>query len=82
MADKQIGVITHWFDKIGVGVIRLSAGLKVGDTIKVVRGDQEFEQTVDSLQIDHAEVAKAKKGEDAALKLAEKVHEGALVYKV
>lgn len=81
MANKQIGVITHWFDKIGVAVIKLSAGLKVGDTIKIVRGDKEFEQKVDSLQIDHAPVDKAKKGDDAALKLTEKAHEGAEVYK-
>lgn len=82
MAEKEIGTITHWFDKIGVAVIKLSDALSVGDRIKVRRGDEEFEDTVASMQIDHQEVASAKKGDDAAMKLSHKAHEGALVYKI
>lgn len=78
MATK-VGTITHWYDKIGVAVVKLTGALKKGDRIKVARGDNEFEDTVTSLQIDHADVEAAKKGDDAALKLSQKAKEGAVV---
>ena len=80
MADpKVIGKITHYYDNIGVGVISLNGTLKVGDSIILSRGDQEFTQTVESMQVEHENVEKAKKGDDVGLKLTKKVKEGALV---
>ena len=78
--EKQIGTITHWYDKIGVAVLKLTAPLSVGDKIRVKRGDEEFEEVVSSLQINHADVTSAKKGTDAAIKLSHKTKEGADVY--
>ena len=47
-----------------------------------MKGDIEFEETIDSMQIDHKNVDSAKKGDDVAIKLSEKTKEGALVYLV
>ena len=58
---KEIGVVTHWYDKIGVGVVKLKAPLKVGDTIEIEHGEERFEEQVASLQIDHKNVPSAKK---------------------
>ena len=80
--EKPIGVVTHWYDKIGVAVVKLSGKLGVGDKIKIKRGEEEFEDTVGSLQIDHKDVASAKKGDDAAMKLSQKTKEGAEVFAV
>lgn len=84
MADKEkeIGVVTHWYDKIGVAVLDLKSALKVGDRIKVKRGDSEFEDIVASMQIAHQEVASAAKGKDVAVKLSGKAKEGAVVCKI
>ena len=82
MAEKEIGTITHWFDKIGVAVIKLSGALAVGDRIKIKRGDEEFEDTVSSMQIDYKEVTDAGKGDDVAMKISHKAHEGAVVFKL
>jgi hypothetical protein len=79
--EKEIGEITHWYDKIGVAVIKLTSPLAKGDTVKVVRGDDEFEETVNELQIDHAPVEKGKKGDELAVKLSNKAKVGATVYK-
>ncbi len=79
--EKSIGTVTHWYGKIGVAVIKLSAGLKRGDAIKVKRGETEFTDTVSSLQIDHQDVAAAKSGDDAAVKLSQAAKDGAKVYK-
>jgi len=78
---KVIGKITHVYSNIGVGVLELKGALKVGDTITIKRGDKEFTQAVDSIQIDHENVAKAGKGQDVGIKLTEEIKEGALVMK-
>ncbi len=80
--EKQIGKITHYFGKIGVGVIELTAGLKVGDKIHVVGGSRDFEQTVESMQVEHENISKAKKGEAVGLKLDQVSKEGDKVYSV
>jgi hypothetical protein len=80
---KLIGRITHYFSNIEVAVINLTAPLKMGDTIKVVGGQEtDFEQEVTSMQIEHEEVKSAKKGDSVGMKIKEKVHEGYKVYKI
>ena len=77
---NSIGKVTHWYDKIGVAVVKLTSSLKRGDKIKIKRGEEEFEDTVSSIQIDRKDVENANKGDDAAVKLSQRVHEGAEVY--
>lgn len=77
---KQIGTVTHWYDKLGVAVVKLTDKLSKGDAITVKKGGEEFTDTVNSIQIDHADVAAAKKGDDAAIKLSERAKEGAGVF--
>jgi len=81
--EKLIGEITHYFSNIGVAVIKLSGVLSLGDTIRVVGGETtDFEQNVDSMEVDHKKIKKAKKGDEVGLKVKEKVREGYKVYKV
>ena len=80
---KLIGRITHYFSNIEVAVIELTASLKIGDTIRVVGGQEtDFEQEVASMQIEHEEVKSGKKGDGVGMKIKEKVHEGYKVYKI
>ena len=81
--EKLVGKITHYFSNISVAVIDLSSSLKEGDEIRIVGGENtDFNQTVDSMQVDHKEVKTAKKGDSVGLKVKEKVHEGYKVFKV
>lgn len=81
--EKQIGKITHFFNKIGVAVIELKATLKKGDQIHIVGGEErDFEQEIDSIQIEHESIEKAGKGEAIGLKVKEAVKPGDKVYKV
>ncbi|MBI2448523.1 hypothetical protein HYV44_03150 [Candidatus Microgenomates bacterium] len=77
--EKPIGKITHFYSGLMVGIIELSGALKVGDTIKIKGANTDFEQTVDSMQVDHKDVQSAKKGDVIGIKVVEKVHEGNLV---
>ncbi len=79
--EKLIGKITHYFTNIGVGVIELTEGnLKVGDKIHVRGATSDFEQTVDSMQVEHESVEAAKKGQAVGLKVDQQVREGDEVY--
>ena len=77
----KIGRVTHFFSKISVAVIELTAPLAVGDHIVFKGPNTDFEQTVDSMQIEHANVQKAEAGQSIGLKVAERVRETDLVYK-
>jgi len=78
MADVKLGKVTHYFDKIGVAVLELTAPLKVGDRIKF----PDFEQTVASMQIEHEQIEKAKKGDSIGLKVDQPVKKDVKVFKV
>lgn len=83
MPEQLIGEITHYFDKIGVAVVKLSKGeLAVGDTVKFKHGEKEFQQLVGSLEVEKQPVGKLKVGEEAGLKVNEPVKEGWQVYKL
>lgn len=81
MANKEIGKITHFFDKISVAVIELSAPVKVGDEIEIKGATTNFSQKIDSMQIEHESIKAAKKGDSIGLKIKEKVRAGDKVYK-
>jgi putative protease len=80
--EKLIGKVNHYFDKAMVMVVMLEDSIAVGDKIKVKRGEEEFEQEIESMQIEHEQIEKAKKGEEVAIKISEATKEGAEVYKV
>lgn len=80
--EQLVGRITHYFGKIGVAVIELSSNLKVGDEIRIVGGEVDFTQPVDSMEVEHEKVEIAKPKDSVGLKVANAVHEGYKVYKV
>ncbi len=79
---KLIGRVTHYFGKIGVAVIELQDTLRVGDKIRIVGGETDFSQTVESMEIEHQKVNEAKAGDSVGLKVLQKVREGYKVYKL
>lgn len=81
MEEQQLGKIVHYFDKIGVGVIKLDAALSVGDTIHVKGKTSDFEQAVGSMQVDKEPVQSGTKGDEVAVKLEGKAKEGDMIYK-
>lgn len=82
VADSKVGTVVHFYDKISVAIIKLSKGLKQGDTIKFKRGEDEFEQKLASMEIEHKEIKSAKKGDEVGVKTDQAVRENTEVYKV
>ncbi|MBI4677360.1 MAG: hypothetical protein HY748_07230 [Elusimicrobia bacterium] len=82
MPEKEIGKFTHYFAHVSVGVIALTDGLKVGDTIHVKGVHDDFTQKVESIEIEHKSVPEGKPGEAVGVKVAAKVHPHDRVFKV
>ena len=82
LADVRVGKITHYYDKISVAVIELEGALSEGDTIRLSGHGNEFTQPVSSMQIEHENIKKAKKGDAIGLKVDQPVKEGDEVFKV
>lgn len=80
--EKQVGVVSNYFEQVGVVAIELKAPLKIGDKIRIVGGDVDFEQKIESMQIDRKPVKEAKKGDDVGIKVKERVRKGYKVFKV
>ncbi len=77
-----MGKITHFFDKISVAVIELSGTLREGDKIRIKGSTTDFEQTVNSMQIEHETIEEANAGQSIGLKVSEKVRPGDEVFLV
>ncbi len=81
--EKLIGTITHYFGKISVAVLKvIEDEVNVGDTIHIKGKHTDFSQTIDSMQVEHENFEKAKKGDEVGLKVDGPVHEHDEVYKV
>lgn len=78
---QEIGKVTHFFTKICVAVVELKAPLSVGDKIRIVGPTTDFEQTVESMQIEHENVKMAKTGQSIGLKVKDHARENDTVYK-
>jgi len=80
-AEKPIGKVSHYFDKIKVVAIKLKAPLKKGDTIRIEGGTISVKQKVVSMQKNHKTVSSAKAGDEIGIKISKKVREGYRVFK-
>jgi putative protease len=82
MEEKEVGKIVHYYGQISVGIVELSDTLKVGDSIHIKGHTSDFNQVVDSMQIEHQNVSEAKAGEVVGIKVIQKVHPHDKVYKI
>lgn len=82
MPEKEIGKITHYYGHLNVGIVELSDAVRIGDNIHIKGHSEDFNQAVDSLQIEHANVSEAKAGDIIGIKVMQKVHPGDKVFKV
>lgn len=80
--DKRdlAGKVVHFYDKLGVAIVKLERKVKLGDKLKFVKGDNSFEQEVSSMQLEHKSIEEGGKGQEIGLKVDQKTPEGTLAY--
>lgn len=77
-----VGKVTHYYKAIGVAALELSDTLEVGDIIHIKGHTTDFEQEIESMEINHQKVTKATRGQVIGLKVKDYVREHDMVYKV
>ncbi len=83
MAEKVIGRVANYFDRIGVAVVEVTEEpLRLGDKIHIKGSTTDLEMDVVSLQIEHQQVDEAKVGESVGLKVPDAVKRKDTVFKV
>jgi len=80
MSEKKIGTITHFFDNISVGIIKLDDEIKIGDKVRFQGNTTNFDQEITEMQYDHEKIESADKGEEVGVKTNDIVREGDEVY--
>ncbi|MCZ7663183.1 MAG: hypothetical protein M5U22_09785 [Thermoleophilia bacterium] len=82
-AEQEIGVVTHYFSRIGVGAIRLIGGtLRLGDSIHILGHTTDLEQVVESMEIEHQLVTEAQTGQEVGIRVLDHVRDHDKVFKV
>lgn len=82
MAEQPVGEVTHWFGKLRVATVRLSAPLRVGDRVHVKGANDDFKARVKSMQVDRKPIEEAKPGMEVGIKMPSKAHVGDKVLRV
>lgn len=77
----QIGNVTNFYSKISVAVVQLTAPVNVGDKILIKGDTTNFEQAIESMQIEHQNIPRAEAGQSIGLKVKDRVRPGDVVYK-
>ncbi|HPC74646.1 MAG TPA: hypothetical protein P5551_10255 [Syntrophales bacterium] len=83
MAEEKIGEVVKFFAKPSVAAIKITAGeLSVGEKIKLVGHTTNFEEVIQSMEVNNQKVEKAVVGDYIGVKVSDRVRPGDEVFKV
>jgi translation elongation factor EF-1alpha len=83
MPEQKVGEVIKFFSKASVAAIKVTEGtLKVGDRIKIKGHTTDFEDQIQSMQIENQPVDKAEAGHLIGIKVKERVRENDVVWKI
>jgi len=83
MKEQEIGYVSKFFGQISVAAIEITAGeLHVGDKIRILAHTTDLKMAVESMQIEHASVENAVKGDSIGVKISDKARRNDKVVKL
>jgi len=77
---KSIGEVVHYYGDLKVAVVKFNRKVKAGEKVHFKGATTDFEQALDSMQLDHKEIEEAGKGKEVGVKVKNKVRAGDEVY--
>lgn len=80
--NVRIGRVTHYYNRLGVAVLKLSGDIRLGDKILFLGHTTDFIQSVRSMEIDHHRVNWVGAADQVAIKVGQPVRQGDEVYRV
>lgn len=79
----KIGIVAHYYDKIGVAIVKLDGLLAVRDKVRFTKnGEYLFDQEITEIQVGHKKLESANKGTLIGIKTREVVPEGTEIFKL
>jgi putative protease len=83
MPEQKVGEVIKFFSKASVAAIKVTDGtLKVGDRIKIKGHTTDFEDQIQSMQIENQPVEKAEAGHLIGIKVKDRVREKDVIWKI
>jgi energy-coupling factor transport system ATP-binding protein len=83
MPEQKVGEVMKFFSKASVAAIKVTEGsLRVGDRIKIKGHTTDFEDQIQSMQVENQPVEKADVGQMIGIKVKDRVREKDVVYKI
>jgi len=83
MGEEKIGEVVKFFAKPSVAAVKITKGeLTVGNTVKFLGHTTDFEDTIESMEIDNEKIDKAVVGDYIGISVPERVRPGDEMYKV
>ena len=83
MKEVEVGHVADYFKKIGVVAIEVTKGeIAVDDTLHFFGHTTDFNQHVESMQLEHEKVEKASVGDTIGIRVSERVRTHDKVYKI
>jgi len=83
MAEEKIGEVVKFFAKPSVAAIKITSGeLNIGDTVKFTGHTTDFEDRIDSMEINNEGIEKAVEGDYIGVKVTDRVRPGDEVFVV
>lgn len=79
---KLVGTVRNFFSNVSVALVEVSGTIKAGDTISIEGATTNFEQKIESMQIDRKDIKEATAGQAIGLKVRERVREGDQIYRL
>ena len=82
LQEVDVGMVTHYWSKLGVAGVHLTQPLDVGDRIHVLGHTSDFEQPVGAMEIEHHRILHGDPGADVAVHVVDHAREHDHVYKL
>ena len=79
---EEIGRVDGFFAHPSVAMLVLTAPLQIGQTVYIKGHTTDFQQPVESMQIDRQPVQTAQPGQSVGLKVKDRCRKGDLVYRL
>jgi translation elongation factor EF-1alpha len=82
MPELEVGLVTHYFDRPHVAIVKVTAGeIRLGDQIHIKGAHTDLTETVTSMEVEHRKIETAKPGEEFGLQVADRARTGDKVFK-
>ncbi len=80
---ERIGVVTHYYSHLSVAIVMMERGsLRIGDRVHIKGHTTDFQQRVDSMEINHAHVMQVGPKQEFGMRVIGHVREHDVVYKL